>query len=437
MLRTLSMAALTTGLLASPALAQDAKAEADTSPVKVDGSFWTRFELREGYDKLGVSRARFQEGDAFFYRARMGLTAKSSKFGQHTVTPRLVLQSSGMWGTTPGTISDAAVNMHEGYVRVAGPTHRFDVGRFEMNYGEAMVIGNLGWHQTARSFDGFRYRQGKDAHKWVDLFVTMARPTANPAEGHPNPEHDEAFEGDAYFLGLYGDLGGFITDKFTLELYGLLQAQTAVNDENAAQLFTVGTRVKKGFGATTVRLEAGAQFGGADNGEGDADDVSFSAYQADLEIGHKFSKMFWMGLGGSLVSGDDPTTNDKNEGWQQLYPTAHKFFGLMDVAGGRTNLTSGRVRFRVVPRNGTKILLDAHMFMRPEPGKNAAGEDIDGYAGSELDLNVVQHIGGGLSVRGLYGVFLPNGKVRPLGGELAEDGEMAHYVALQLSYGFK
>ena len=34
---------------------------------------------------------------------------------------------------------------------------------------------------------------------------------------------------------------------------------------------------------------------------------------------------------GLYASGNDPTTRGKNEGWDELFPTAHKFLGLSDV----------------------------------------------------------------------------------------------------------
>jgi hypothetical protein len=437
MIRKTLLAGVAVGFIATPALAEDAPKAEVQAPVSVDGNFWTRFEMREGYKDLGVSRARWQEGDAAFYRARMGLTGKATKFGgDHSITPRLVLQSSGVWGSN-NTITDSAIGMHEGYIRIAAPDHRLDVGRFEMAYGDHLVIGSLGWHQTARAFDGIRMHHGTKDHVWLDAFVTMANP-GGAAETHP--ANDELFEGDSFFAGVYGDVGGYIGEKLTLELYGLLQKQNAVDDAGSAYLTTLGTRFAKSFGKSRVKFEAGVQIGSAKDAgiddKGAVTDLGLFAYQADLEYGLTINKMFWVGIGGQLATSDDPETTDKSEAWVDLYPTGHKFLGLMDVMGGRSNVASGRVRLRVAPREGTKILLDGHYFTRPEMGKDASGNDLSGSVGSEVNLNVIQKIGGGLAVRGLYGVFLPTDNAVNGQSEIV-DSEMAHYVALQLTYGFK
>ena len=50
-----------------------------------------------------------------------------------------------------------------------------------------------------------------------------------------------------------------------------------------------------------------------------------------------------MSVEGIYASGNDPAT-EKHEGWDELYPTAHKFLGLADVftrAVKRTNVRSG------------------------------------------------------------------------------------------------
>ncbi|MCA9544936.1 MAG: alginate export family protein, partial [Myxococcales bacterium] len=417
-LSLLARSTMAAALLAVPAVAsaQDPQPpQAAPGPLTVDGSFWTRFELRDNYAGAGVSQGRFQEGDATFYRARLGLWTTPTKFrGDQQVQARFVLQAAGVQGVQPGTINDPAVGAHEAFLRWQGAMHRLDVGRFEMVYGDHAIIGNLGWHQMARSFDGARVRLAKDPKgAWVDVFATLARPDAVPGEKHPL--HDELLEGDDWFTGIYSDIGPLLAQDLTLELYGLFQVQvgsdddTGGEDRDGAVLATVGTRVVKSFGKTRVRFEGTGQFG-KDLAQNDA-----KAYQADLEVKQTLSDALWVAVGGVYASGDDPTT-EENEGFNHLYSTAHKFLGLMDVIGTRTNVTSGNLQaaFKVQPT--TTLKLDAHLFLR-----NEVPDDVDSYAGTELNLQVIQGIGGGLGVRGLYGLFLPGKDLYPTEAPL-------HYV---------
>lgn len=400
-------------------------AEGAEDPLTVDGSFWSRFELREGYSNAGVSRGRFQEGDATFYRARLGLWTQPRAFRQnHSVRARLSIQAAGVQGTMPGTINDAPLGAHEAFLRWQSPIHRLDAGRFELAYGDHLVVGNLGWHQVARSWDGLRVRFGDQKAKgaWLDVFATRQRPDAVPAERHP--AHDGFLEGDDWFTGLYSDIGPWLGEGLTLELYSLFQIQRehdAVGDTDArgdAMLITAGTRVAKSFGKTRVRFEGTGQTGK------DLQERDVAAYQADLEVKHTFSERFFVAVGGLYASGDDPDT-DENEGFNHLYSTAHKFLGLMDVIGTRNNVTSGLIKTAWKVQPTTTLKLDAHTFLR-----NETRDDVDSYAGSEFDLQVVQVIGGGLGVRGLYGVFLP-------GSGALDSDDPIHYLAVQFGFNFK
>jgi hypothetical protein len=42
-------------------------------------------------------------------------------------------------------------------------------------------------------------------------------------------------------------------------------------------------------------------------------------------------KPFRIGVEGLVASGDDLSTPDRDEGWNELYPTTHKWLGLMDA----------------------------------------------------------------------------------------------------------
>ena len=124
---------------------------------------------------------------------------------------------------------------------------------------------------------------------------------------------------------------------------------------------------------------------------------------------------------GFIASGDDPKTKT-NTAWDQLYPTAHKFLGLSDVFGGRSNVAGAALHATIAFTPTLKAALDGHTFFRPEPGPGKKS-----YTGSELDIGLAYAIAPSLSLKGLYAAFVPSKK-----GPFATD-ELQHYVEIELA----
>ena len=395
-------------------------------------TFFSRYEYRQGYDVLGVSRGRFLEGDAVAYRARLGLSLPAIDIGGgRTASAVFRPQASGFWGQPGNTLDDPALGIHEGYLRIASSRLTLDAGRFVMNQGDALVIGNLEWHESARSFDGMRIAITPAGGQRIELFATQN------AEGRPTGEFYG--NGDNYFYGVHAALGPMLSKTMALDVYafGLTSPKTpdvpvdpldpgaGTDVQDAATLVTLGTRIKNKRGALDYRLEAGVQMGQAVGTPGQ-DNPSAFAYHADGEIGLTMaSGRARAALELLYASGDDPDTADKREGWNQLFPTGHKFLGLSDVAGARTNIYSGVLHLQYKVAERTMAKLDGHVFARPHRVNGATG-----YAGSELDAQLIHTLGKGLKLRGLYAVFLPDEDIYGV-------SDPAHFLEIELRYDLK
>jgi len=431
-------------------------APSPSSPgLKPTASFFTRYEGRERFAPLGA-QGRFAESDLSVYRARLGLATTPIDVGVgEQVVIQFTPQASGIVGTLNGTVVDASLGLHEGYLRLQGEHHKFDAGRFEMNYGDSLIIGNLDWHETARSFDGMRLRLTPTTEKtFVDVFVTQATTTATAAEGGRAINSPFLGAGDSYFAGVYAGLGGFIDPAMELEPYflaliapgtdtpGMPMAMppTPTTHRNPSTLFTLGTRFKHVIDTLDVRAEGGLQFGGigqsAPIGTDPMSGPSIFAYQLDAEVGISvMDKKLRLGVEGLIASGNDPTTADKSEGWNQLFPTGHKFLGLMDIMGARSNVASGVLHVAAMPTADVKILVDGHVYSRLEDFRAVPmmmGQTGAGLAGFEVDAGLVYALGAGLNVRGLYGIFVPSEDTLVAGSP-----DPAHYVEIELRYDLK
>lgn len=442
------------GLAVTPALMPEVVAPvAPQGPppiaLQVGGSIWTRYEVRAGYAEHGLTHPRLhREGDYLVSRARLALKTVPVEVQGLKVSATFAPQAAYTWGENTGatpTVSDhPQLALYEGYASVASSVLEFSAGRFAMNYGDALVIGDLGWNEAARAFNGARFRvtPGKPGVH-VDAFATLI------AEGRTTTL--EAFEGDSYFYGIYAMLGPAITAGLELDAYLLGHSTagsetvrldstdpTVTGDLDSATELTLGLRVKGKAGIADFRAEGGIQ-GGARPvapslmARAPSSRSKFAA-QIDAELGVAPLKGFRVGVEGLYATGDDLSTPDEDEGYNELYPTTHKFLGWMDIIGTRTNIASGVLHVAYAASDALKLALDAHYFYRPEA--NAAGRD--GSVGSELNLNAAYSFGGGAAVRGMYGIFLADEDFWTAGAAMANDaGDPLHFFELQFGYEFK
>lgn len=395
-------------------------------PITPSADIFSRYELRANVDRLSQQPApRFGEGDRVAYRARFGLKTRPVHFGSASTLVYVEPQASGFWGQSSAGLQDASIGLHQAYMQLWSGNHRWETGRFELSYGDELVIGSVGWSETGRAFDGTRvHLQYEPGDPWLDLFITSV------AEGSPQYTLNVG-EGDHYFVGAYGGLGAwFDVPDLELDVYllgdilaptddyvmSLPDDMTVVDDRDGAVRVTLGTRLKGRRGLFDYRAETGLQLGTALAQDAFVNRGVLAA-QADAEVGVS-SGGLRVSLEGLIATGDDPTTTDRDEGWAQLYPTGHKWLGLSDVFGGRNDIAGGvlHLSYGVVP--GVTAKLDAHVYAKPQRD--------DGYSGSELDLYGLYDIGGGLVGRLLYGLTLPNKDA------FGADALAVHYVEFQL-----
>jgi len=401
-------------------------------PVTVHGSYFSRYELRSGYDTLGVSRARFQEGDRAVYRFRTSFTTGPIDVGKgNSVVLQFSPQASGFYpgngsaNNVNATIGETDLGVVEGFMRLQNAAYALDVGRFIMNYGNSAVIGSLDWHQAARSFQGARLRLNVGEGGFTDFFVTQLR------EGAPG--NDDFLAGDAYFAGAYAGLGALIEPLKVLDVYALVNGVGVTANGDGGRVpgaveATIGSLIKGGAGILDYQAEGGVQFGKRVAGGASRDVFAFNI---EGELGLKLAPGFRVAGYGAFVSGDDGDGQGSIGSWNELYPTTHKFFGLTDVMGFRSNIADAALRFAFKSSSGVIFKADFHNFFRP----NTAGQggafyqnQEKGYAGSEANLHAIYIIGKGLKVRAMYGVFVPNKDT--FGG----NDDPANYFELELRY---
>ncbi|MCA9575899.1 MAG: alginate export family protein [Polyangiales bacterium] len=369
-------------------------------PLGVTASVFTRPELRAGYDRIGQADTDFVR-----YRFRLGLALTPVDLGRVRVGGRFVPQAAGFW-SSGGTLTDPALGIHEAVLLLGTDHLDVEVGRFEMSYGEELVIGPVGWHQVGRAFDGARLhaKLGSDG-AFLDVFGTQLVENL-----------DTNFAaGDVIFMGAYAGLGPLLGETLQLDVYALelLLAENPDPDPTLStprrHVTTLGSRVVHRGDTLDLRAEVGVQISGSDGGD------PLIGYQADVEVGARLGRVR-LSAEALIASG---ANGDNVAAWNQLFPTAHKFLGVADIMGGRSNVISGILHGRVSLTDSAWASLDVHLFARPEAAER--------FQGAEADLGVGWTIGRGLTLRGNYSIFVP-----------AEDAfstrEPAHFAELELRY---
>ena len=419
-------------LAAEAAAAETAAAQAPAGPPTIVplASMFTRFEHREGYTQLGVAGTGCIPGDSdcVRYRARVGVSIPNLRISDEVVAGiRFLPQVAGFWAvetpagmSTSGNVFHPSLGLYEGYLSLTIEEElRVDVGRFAMVYGEHLVIGTLGWHPAARSFDGARLRFQPEANGYyVDAFFTML------SEGGPAGFGDA----DSYFYGIYAGLGPVLGQGVQLDAYALaLQNNDSIDPMTGGRArwsvrVTVGGRFRHRVDIVDLRLETGIQVGRVGRAA-PFDPRALLAAQVDGEVGiNLLDDVLRLSVQGLYASGDDASTLDLDEAYNHLFPTAHAFLGLTDVAGGRSNIASGVLHAMVRALPQLRLMLDVHLLSRVETGGS------DSLMGGEGDLHVVWTPGAGFVIRAMYGLFIPNP------GFWGAGVDPVHYVEVELGY---
>jgi hypothetical protein len=410
-------------------------------PLSYSGSFFTRYELREGYQEHGLGASTqprlHREGDTFVYRARFGVETEPARVGKHSVGVKFVPQAHGTHSTggTPTTSDSYDLRVHEAFIRVTGSGFRLDVGRFAMDYGDALVIGQSNWAESGRAFQGGRFRLTAPGNEqyFTDVFATLI------SEG--SLASNAAFSGDQYFYGIYTSLGklgsGPSVDAYLLGRTWVGASNAVVDgdsepvtaDQEGATHLTLGGRAAQSIDVFDYRLEAGIQFGQSPALPG-AEPPDHLAFQIDGAAGVSIAHGLRVALGGTATSGDDDPSDDVDRAWDELFPTGHASLGYTDVIISRSDILSGNVELSYQANDS--LLLRAKAYALARFVEDPAGNR---YVGTEVDTDVIHTLVPGATLRGSYSIFVPDADT--WGAEAnAQRGDPIHLFEAQLGYEF-
>ena len=315
------------------------------------------------------------------------------------------------------TSDEDALDLQQGYAQLtltpAADSLRLRVGRQEMPLGGERLVSVSDWSNTRKTFEGVTGRVV--AGRWSVTALAVA----------PVLVQSYAFDHRDPHTLLYG---AYVTDaalasRVSLDIYwlGLRRDSVTTNGTTGAEdRQTLGARLWRSAGAAGV--DYSAELAGQAGSVGAA---RIGAWMASAQAGYT-----WRGapaprvhLGLDYASGDAAAGGTVGT-FNELFGTAHRYHGTMDVDGGQ-NLVDLSTGVSLTWRDGPSLALNGHHFDRASRGDafysatlsvtRAPGVGLARHLGDELDLSgqytVLRHL---LLLAG-YGHYFPGAFVAQTG----------------------
>ncbi len=405
--------------------------EKDTNLIKWDfgGTIRARFEAKENIAIAGVpgsvdfkasgadtsneyflERIRYHAGYAapwwgMYVEGQSSLAQRDERFAAIAPAP---IPKKG-----DGPESDLIL-LRQAYLKAGNPSEfplSLKVGRQELAYGEERLIGTVSWNNIGRVFDAAKVRW-QNAWFGADVFTSRV---VIPEDGRFNVSND-----DDIFSGFYATTTKI--PKHSLDFYFLSRnANTdAIAAEPSAQaplpsardIYTLGARLKSTpgqFGPWDYTAELMGQFGHFNDTRAGVlyKSQDHEAYAVILQGGYTFKETFGtprVGLEYAHGSGDSNPNDKKHTTFENLFPTNHKIYGIMDFVSLQ-NIHDLHAFFQLKPHPRVTLSLEEHNYWLASPsdnfynvqgaprgggGTSAVGYGVNptygSYVGSELDL---------------------------------------------------
>jgi hypothetical protein len=395
--------AASTGAAPAPGLATEVNNELPDW-VRFGGEYRLRWEGREGIG--GIEEA----GDQFgLSRLRLDLTFK---IGDHV---RLFVQGqdSQVWDHDANPDPPAVENtfdLRQAWIQIQeqdGKGWSLRVGRQELAYGDHRLVGSFNWSNVGRTFDAAKLNFTNSVVS-VDVFGS----SVVVIEDDDFDKLDDGFN----FYGVHATFPQAVP-KAELNAYTFWKTTPLVVDERGvkgdADTVTIGGRLNgklpNDFDYTTEVMFQTGDFGG--------DDIKAGALHARLGYQFNAAGSPKLRFEYNFASGDGETGDGTRGTFDQLYPTNHDKYGIMDLVGLR-NMHDLRTGVLFKPTKKFDLEFDYHSFWladRNDGLYNAAGALVARIPGGspfshiaqEFDVQGTYRLGWGVTFGAGYGHWFP------------------------------
>ena len=335
----------------------------------------------------------------------------------------------------PGALAaegDDNFDLYQGYIELANYKAcplGLKVGRQILTYGDERLVGPLDWNNFSRTFDAVKIRLQQPT--WaVELFASTPAVVSRDAFNTSDLFNGTETGRELVFSGMHFQANA--VPWGTYEAYTFLIDQASGNTSNlsgqlSAPVFTGNRAQRSDFVTLGMRAKGdpkklhGFEFDVEANYQnGTVRGLDLEAFAAHAGAGYNFSAAWkprlWLDY--TYGSGDQDPADGKIETFQNLFPTNHKFYGIMDLTAMQNmhHLIGG---VRVNPTRSVAVNLDYHAFFAASTDDvwyrangltavrplSPAARDASAYRGSEVDLVATWTVSKNVQIQGGYAHF--------------------------------
>lgn len=421
-----------------------------------------RWENRNNNFDFNSGVRSVTDGNWFEQRLRIGMLVQPVDWLRFYVQGQDSREFNGLRGNTPGVNAaegDNAFDLRQAYIEISN----FDkcpfglkVGRQILSYGDERLVGAFDWNNFGRTFDAVKVTY-KGHGFWVDAF------TSTPAViMRSQYDQSDLFNGTEtnrglVFSGIYAsidplpfgtwDFYSFLLNQprgNTTNLEGNLTTPVTTGSLDAHSDFvTLGTRIK----GDPKKLKGWEYTGEFAYQAGDVRGLPLSAFAADVGFGYNFDVAWHPRIYAeyNYGSGDNDPKDGHIGTFQNLFPTNHRFFGIMDNFAWQ-NMHNAMISLRVNPVKTLTAQIDYNAFWLASDGDvwyrangltavrpltAVGGRNVSNYAGSEIDAVVTWNANKHLQFQAGYAHFFAGNYLKDTG---AHDDANFGYIQTTISF---
>ena len=400
-----------------------------------------RGEIRENNRDFNAAAHDDTDDSWLLNRFRFGLAVKPVSwlklYGQGQDSREAFSDRANIPGVH-GAEGDDEWDLRQAYVAL-GDLKQFPlqltVWRQSITYGDGRLVADSKWGNFGRTFDAIRARF-EEPHYWIEAFAM--RPVQ--IERH----QFDASDAENNFFGGY-----FSTDlvpKQTTDFYVFYQHK---NDDQpdldptnridpqgtwngpAARFVTLGVRIKSTpdkLNGWDYSAEGAYEVGDLYQTDLNSKRFDLNAFAFAVSGGYTFKACKWqprIGLEFDYASGDKNPNDNKSESFQNLFPSNHNKYGLMDEFAWR-NLGDLRLQVNAKPVKKLELEFDFHAFWlanthdfwyrgngnsivraRTPDGQDVRTIGASRFVGNEVDLIATYELNKNIKFQTGYSHFFP------------------------------
>ncbi len=291
---------------------------AATATAQQDLTFDAQLRTRAEYRNGALYPRSEGEQPATFVneRARLGV-----QFNRNDLTVRLSAQHTGVWGQDPQVDKQGRVAVNEAWARLKfGQGFFAQIGRQPLVYDDERLLGALDWNVAGRTHDALRVGY-KDGSNQVHAILALNQNDEQTKQVYYDATKSQPYKSMQTFWYHYdGHEQPIPFDVSVLFMnLGLERGDALSRQSDVKHMQTLGTHIN----ATPIDgLDATATFYYQMGNK-------TSAWMASLKAAYRIDDVWRVHAAYDYLSGEDGT-GSKNNAFDPLYGTHHKFYGAMD-----------------------------------------------------------------------------------------------------------